>query len=174
MSDSPNDSSPTRAERDAASAWESLLRAQVALMRRLSTDDIWDPVSMREYDVLFTLTRAAATGLRLGALNKEILLAQPSLSRLVDRLVGKGFLTKSAVPGDGRGTLISLTTAGREVQQRIGREHMARIGHYVGAALSTGELADLAALTDSLRLTQETIPEFSAPTRRPPRNEDLS
>ncbi|MDN5545350.1 MAG: MarR family transcriptional regulator, partial [Rhodococcus sp. (in: high G+C Gram-positive bacteria)] len=40
----------------ATDAWEALFRAQVSVMRRLSADDVWDQVSMREYDVLFTLS----------------------------------------------------------------------------------------------------------------------
>ncbi len=33
-------------------SWEALFRAQVTLMRVFSAEDIWKPVSMREYDVL--------------------------------------------------------------------------------------------------------------------------
>ena len=32
----------------ATDAWESLFRAQVSVLRRLSADDVWDQVSMRE------------------------------------------------------------------------------------------------------------------------------
>ena len=173
MNHTPAGNTPTRVDRDASTAWEALLRAQVTLMRRLSADDIWHPVSMREYDVLFTLTCAAPAGLRLGHLNKEILLAQPSLSRMVDRLVAQGYLAKSSVPDDGRATLISLTPAGREIQERIGRKHMARIGQYVGTALSPEELRNLTALTNTLRLAQEAIPDFAAVPHHP-RDEDLS
>ena len=42
--------------REAAQAWESLFRAQVALMRRFQHDDVWGDLTIREYDVLFTLS----------------------------------------------------------------------------------------------------------------------
>lgn len=44
-------------KREAAEAWEALFRAQVALMRRFSAEDVWGEASIREYDVLFTLSR---------------------------------------------------------------------------------------------------------------------
>src|SRR6478736_4197885 len=67
--------------RAAAVAWEELFRAQVAIMRRLQRDPIWDRLTLREYDVLFTLSRAPE-GLRLRDLGELSLLSQPSLSRL--------------------------------------------------------------------------------------------
>ena len=82
----------------AVDAWESLFRSQVTLMRRFASDDIWDPISVREYDVLFTLSRCPKNKLRLHDLNDEILLSQSSLSRLCDRLVELGFLVRQPDP----------------------------------------------------------------------------
>lgn len=136
-------------------AWESLLRAQVTLMRRFVADDVWADVSMREYDVLFTL--ASHGGMRLNELNEEILLTQPSLSRLVDRLVTRGYVAKGAVPNDRRGSWITLTAAGEAVQKEIGRAHATRIARYVGEALDAEELRELERLTNKLRLAQRQI-----------------
>nr|BFF25926.1 hypothetical protein GCM10025732_38910 [Glycomyces mayteni] len=38
-------------------SWESLLTAHAALMKRFAAEPIWDEVSMREYDVLYTLSK---------------------------------------------------------------------------------------------------------------------
>jgi len=101
-----------RAEREhagaraAAEAWEALFRAQVTLMRRLQADDIWGDLSMREYDVLFTLSRCP-DGLRMRDLNAYVLLSQPSLSRLVDRLEAAGLVRRVVVPDDARGTTVT-------------------------------------------------------------------
>ena len=38
-------------------AWESLLTAHAALMRQFAADGIWGDLSMREYDVLYTLSK---------------------------------------------------------------------------------------------------------------------
>src|SRR3954470_5024839 len=144
--------------RAAAEAWESLFRAQVTLMRRLQADDIWGDLSMREYDVLFTLSRCP-DGLRIRDLNAYVLLSQPSLSRLVDRLEAAGLVRRDVVPDDARGTTVTLTDAGAALQRELGRRHVRTIQRYVGAALDDDELATLRRLTDKLRAAQAGIPD---------------
>lgn len=145
--------------RTAAEAWEALFRAQVAIMRRLERDDIWGELSMREYDVLFQLSRAPGHALRLRELNEHILLSQPSLSRLVERLEARGFVTREPVPDDGRGVSVHLTEAGGACQRAIGRRHVVTIRRYVGAALGEQDLHALTDLCTRLRLAQADIPE---------------
>jgi DNA-binding MarR family transcriptional regulator len=141
----------------AAEAWESLFRAQVTVMRRFSRDDVWAQLSMREYDVLFTLSRCGPRPVRLNELNENILLSQPSLSRMVERLEAAGLLRREPSNDDRRGTVISLTPAGAEVQRRIGRQHVRTIGRYVGEALDDDELRTLRHLCDKLRHAQQDI-----------------
>lgn len=38
-------------------AWESLLTAHTTLMKEFADRNIWNTVSMREYDVLYTLSK---------------------------------------------------------------------------------------------------------------------
>lgn len=141
----------------AVDAWESLFRSQVSLMRRFTADDIWGPISLREYDVLFTLTKCTTRRLRLHDLNNEILLSQPSLSRLCERLEKLGYVAREPDPTDKRGTVVVLTDDGLTLQREIGRKHAARIRRYVGDALSDDELTTLDALCTKLRLAQEDI-----------------
>ncbi|HEY9408350.1 MAG TPA: MarR family winged helix-turn-helix transcriptional regulator [Jiangellaceae bacterium] len=152
----------TPAARLSAQAWESLFRAQVALMRRFQRDDIWIEVSLREYDVLFTLSLCPDRQLRLGELNQHVLLSQPSLSRLVERLEARGLLRREPSPDDGRGTVVALTDEGLRLQREIGRRHVRTIDRYVGGALSEAELRRLAELCDALRLAQPDIPDRSS------------
>ena len=147
--------------REAAEAWESLFRAQVALMRRFQRDDVWGDLSIREYDVLFTLSRWPDGTARLKDLGEDSLLTQPSLSRLVERLEQDGLVRRRPVPGDARGVAISLTPEGRRVQREIGRRHVRSIRRLVGGALDADELATLRALTDKLRAAQARIPDPS-------------
>lgn len=150
-----------------AESWESLFRAQVSVVRRLAADDIWDVVSMREYDVLLTLSRCTGVGLRMHELNREILLSQPSLSRMVERLHARGLVTRTSAPGDGRGTVVALTPEGRAVQRRIGRQHVESISRNLGSALEETELTELRRLCDKIRRTdpaaQTTTPGPHAP-----------
>ena len=143
----------------AAEAWESLFRAQVTVMRRFSRDDLWAQLSMREYDVLFTLSRCGPRPVRLNELNEHILLSQPSLSRMVERLEAAGLLQREPSNDDRRGTVISLTPEGAEIQRRIGRQHVRTIGRYVGEALDDDELRTLRHLCDKLRHAQQDIPD---------------
>ncbi|WP_336857289.1 MarR family winged helix-turn-helix transcriptional regulator [Sinomonas albida] len=150
--DRPASHSPSAPSvRETAEAWESLFRTQVTVMRRLQTDPAFRELGIKEYDVLFTLSGCPGGGLRLNELNNHVLLAQSSLSRLVDRLERKGLVTRRAAPEDGRGTLIALTEAGLETQRRIGRGHVREIARLFGTALDGGELAELTRLTAKLR-----------------------
>ena len=143
----------------AVETWESLFRTQVAVMRRLQSDPVWDELTMREYDVLFSLTKGPPEGLRLRDLNAYILLSQPSLSRMVDRLAARGLVERASAPDDARGTLVRLTPAGHELQRTIGRAHAHAIATYVGGALGDEELAALGELLERLRAAQAAIPD---------------
>ena len=123
-------------------AWEALLTAHAGLMKQFAAEDIWDDVSMREYDVMYTLSKDPGP-LRLGDLNRHVLLSQPALSRLVDRLVERGLVERCADPADGRGVRLSLTDAGRVVQRRIGRRHARGVARAMTAGLTAAELAQL-------------------------------
>ncbi|BDI21329.1 MarR family winged helix-turn-helix transcriptional regulator [Herbiconiux sp. L3-i23] len=135
---------------DAVSAWESLFRAQVAVMRQLAVE-FPRSMSLNEYDVLFNLSRAPERRCRLRDLTQQVLLTQPSISRLVDRLVVRGLVEKWPDATDGRGTLVGLTPAGLEAFRTVAIEHARSIERRVGSALDGDELDELKRLTDKLR-----------------------
>jgi DNA-binding MarR family transcriptional regulator len=155
----PPEPRPTADVRLAAEAWESLFRAQVTLMRRFQADDIWHDLTMREYDVLFTLSRAEGGELRLRDLNEGMLLAQSSLSRMVERLEGRGLVERTVPADDARGTLVRLTAEGARRQRETGLAHVRTIAAYVGPALEPAELEELTGLLERLRAAQGRIPD---------------
>jgi DNA-binding MarR family transcriptional regulator len=126
-------------------AWEALLSAHATLMKRFAAEDIWTDVSMREYDALYTLSKCREP-VRPSELNRHVLLSQPALSRLVDRLADRGFIARAADPADGRGVRLSLTDAGRAVQKQIGRRHARSVARAMTAVLTADELRQLAAI----------------------------
>lgn len=130
-------------------AWESLLSAHAVLMKRFADEDIWQEVSMREYDVLYTLSKCDEP-VRIGELHRNVLLSQPALSRLVDRLAERGLVERCPDPADGRGVQLSLTQTGREIQRRIGRRHARDVARAVSAALSADEVQQLQTLCQKL------------------------
>lgn len=110
--------------RDANQAWEALLTAHSVIMRRFADEPVWRDhgVSMREYDVLYTLAKCEAPA-RMGELQQGVLLSQPALSRLVDRLEARGLVARISDQADGRAVRVTLTPAGAELQQAVGRSH---------------------------------------------------
>src|SRR5262252_3350784 len=98
-------------------AWEAMLSAHGSLMKRFAARDIWQDLSMREYDVLYTLSKCPEPQ-RLSELNRHVLLSQPALSRLADRLAERGLVQRRTDPADGRGVLLALTDAGRALQRQ--------------------------------------------------------
>jgi len=135
---------------DAVDAWEALYRAQVAVLRQLRAEFPDGGTSITEYDVLFNLSRQPGHALRIRDLNKHLLLTQPSVSRLLDRLAAKGLVAKSGDPDDARGTVVTLTEAGLDEFRRVGTRHSHSIASKM-SVLSAEELRQLAYLTDKLR-----------------------
>jgi DNA-binding MarR family transcriptional regulator len=126
-------------------AWEALLSAHARLMKQFAAEDIWQDLSMREYDVLYTLSKCREPA-RVGELHRHVLLSQPALSRMVDRLVERGLVERCPDPADGRGVRLSLTEAGRERQRQVGRRHAGSVARALTAELSPDQLRQLAAI----------------------------
>ncbi len=139
------------ATRLAAETWESLFRTQVAVMRKLQTGTAFKALPVNEYDVLFNLSQCPSGWLRLNELNDHVLLSQSSLSRMVERLEKRGLVERTTAPEDGRGVLLSLTEAGKELQREVGRSHVRDIAGIVKPALTPAEQRELRRLTDKLR-----------------------
>lgn len=141
-------------------AWEALLAAHARLMKRFAAEDIWQDLSMREYDVLYTLSKSREP-LRLGELHRHVLLSQPALSRMVERLVERGLVERGADPRDRRGVRLSLTDAGRARQRQVGRRHARSVARAVTAELTAQEVRQLAAICGKLAAPEESrdVPE---------------
>lgn len=129
--------------------WESFITVYSRFMGGFGAEPIWQNASMREYDVLYTLAKAS-TPLRLNDLCEGVLLSQPALSRLVDRLVGRGLVAREPDPEDGRAVRIRLTETGTEVQREIGRTHGRSVNRELTSRLTSDELEELQALCRKL------------------------
>ncbi|SED96849.1 DNA-binding transcriptional regulator, MarR family [Arthrobacter alpinus] len=132
-------------------SWESLLHSQVSMMRELHKEPLFKEVGSREYDVLFSLSKCPTGWLRLNELNDNVLLTQPSISRMVDRLEDRGLIQRKTVEEDRRGVLVGLTEAGAELQKKVGRAHVQHIMEIMENALTDDEMGTLLALTGKLR-----------------------
>ena len=134
----------------AVESWESLFRAQHEIFDEISVDFDDADLMQSEYDVLLTVTRAPDMTARLRDVTALMLVSQPSVSRLVDRMVARGLVTKRVDPDDGRGALVQATELGAEAFRAIARRHGAPIAARM-AVLTPDELRQLRAITSKLR-----------------------
>lgn len=134
----------------AVDAWESLFRAQHEVFEQISVDFAGKDLTQAEYDVLLTVTRAPDMTARLREVTANMLISQPSVSRLVDRMVARGLLEKVPDPHDGRGALVRATDAGASAFRRIAVHHAESITERM-STLTDAELAQLRDLTAKLR-----------------------
>ena len=137
----------------ALAAWESLFRAQHELFHDMLADFEDSDLAQAEYDVLLTVTRSPDLTARLRDVTANMLISQPSVSRLVDRMVARGLLSKCADPDDGRGALVRATDEGATIFRRIASSHGRAISERM-SVLSDSELAQLRELTAKLRKPQ--------------------
>jgi DNA-binding MarR family transcriptional regulator len=135
-------------------AWEALLGAHASLMRQFAAQDVWGELSMRDYDVLYTLSKHPAP-ISLAELNRHVLLSQPAMSRLVDRLVERGLVERERAPDDGRSVRLSLSPAGAEVQRRVGLGHGREVARALSSRLDREDMEALARICERLNTPTE-------------------
>ena len=101
-------------------AWARLLKASAKLLAEAERDlkEAGLP-PLAWYDALLELHRARPDGLRPGDLEKEMLLPQYNVSRLVDRLEAAGYAVRRPHPGDGRGQVLQITKRGPSLIRRM-------------------------------------------------------
>src|SRR5690349_14615125 len=93
----------------AVDAWESLFRGQHGVSEEISADFEGAARAKDEYGGALTVMRAPDPAARLRTVTADMLISQPSVARLVERMVARGLLTKCPDPDDGRGALVTAT-----------------------------------------------------------------
>jgi DNA-binding MarR family transcriptional regulator len=134
----------------AVDAWESLFRAQHEVFGEISIDFDDERLNQSEYDVLLTVTRAPGMTARLRDVTRLALVSQPSVSRLIDRMVARELVTKCGDPDDGRGSLVTATEKGARAFRELARRHAATVAERM-SVLTDDELTRLRDLTAKLR-----------------------
>lgn len=132
-------------------AWVRLMRAGEAVRMRIEGEMKaagFPPLTW--YDVLLELDRSAEGRLRPTELESRLLLAQYSLSRLIDRLERARLVRRAVCPEDGRGQYVLITEDGRALRARMWGVYARAITEHVGSALNKNEAARLANLLAKL------------------------
>lgn len=130
-------------------AWEAVMTAHAALMGIFAAESMWSRVNMREYDVLYTLAKGDGP-MRICEVQDGVLLSQPALSRMIERLAGRGLVHREADAEDGRAVRVSLTPEGARVQREVGRAHAKSVGRELGSSLTPDEMRELQRLCRKL------------------------
>jgi len=106
------------------------------------------------YDVLLELERHGRP-LRARDLELKLLLAQYNLSRLLDRMEGRGLIAREPDPDDRRSRLIRLSELGLATRKQMWPVYRRTIETMVGQTLSIQKAERLAKLLASLAATSE-------------------
>ena len=113
--------------------------------------------SVAEWRVLSTL--ASNEPLSIGRIAQITTMKQPTVTRLLDRMVAKGYIERMAQDGDRRITLILLTPRGSEVAAKLmplAREHEQRVLEPFGLKRSEALKTTLRKIIELHRVATET------------------
>lgn len=159
------DERPARLSADRMEAWRGMLRTHATLMRRLGQDlEERHGMSISEYDVLRALVEAPGRRLPMGGLADAVYLTPSGITRLIDRLVDRGWVTRDADDLDGRRSQAVLSAEGLAAWRLAGRTHLDGLRTLFVDRLDDDEVAMLVALWTRLDDTQDAPP---GPPRRP-------
>jgi DNA-binding MarR family transcriptional regulator len=104
------------------------------------------------YDVLATLRRTGPPyRVRPTEFTSALMLTSSGTTKRLDRLEQAGLIARSPDPEDRRGTLITLTAAGRELVDSVTTAHL-EIARRILSALTDAERGKLAVLLRKLQL----------------------
>ena len=108
-------------------AWRGMLEVHARVTQQLDAQmHAEHGLSLSAYEVLMFLADAPEHRMRMSEIARAVLLSRSGCTRLVDRLVDQGYLTRHAATTDGRGLYAQLTDAG------LNKVNAARSTHHQG------------------------------------------
>ena len=132
-------------------AWARFVVAQAMLLERIEAafaEAGLPPLAW--YDVLWILENEVAGRLRMADLARKAVVSRSNVTRLSDRLEKAGLVARADCPEDGRGTVCTLTGAGRRLRARMWPVYMKQIDTLFGKHLGAREAKALAATFEKL------------------------
>jgi DNA-binding MarR family transcriptional regulator len=144
-------SKPKEPSEVVVAAWIALNRAQQAALLRI--ERAFREASLPPsawYDVLWELDKAGPAGLRPFEIERQRLIAQSNISRLIDRLAEAGYVERLPCEEDARGQRVVITPAGREMRKRMWPVYARAIVEAVGRRVSEREAESLRRLLGNL------------------------
>jgi DNA-binding MarR family transcriptional regulator len=121
----------------------ALLKLERALREAGLPPYIW-------YDALWELDQAGDAGLRPAEIQRQMLIAQSNISRLIDRLEEAGCVARRSADDDGRAQLVVITENGRLLRKRMWPVYATSINATIGTAISDREAIQLGFVLDKV------------------------
>lgn len=131
-----------------------LLRTTDAIRRHFSAIVAPYGITLQQYNVLRILRGVGRDGLPTLSIGERMVEKTPGVTRLIDRLVKKGFVTRRPCDEDRRRVFCHITPLGLKVVNTLD-EPIARGDATSVAPLSPGELDRLITLLDKIRAHNE-------------------
>ena len=115
-----------------ADTWRAYRRMRALLDLQLTRDLAAEGLSDADYDVLSTLSEATGGELRLSDLASWMLWSRTRLSHHLTRMQRRGLVTRAETSDDGRGTLIALSSEGRNALAQAAPGHVRSVrAHFI-------------------------------------------
>lgn len=131
-----------------------LLRTTDAIRRHFSAIVAPHGITLQQYNVLRILRGVGRDGLPTLAIGERMVEKTPGVTRLIDRLIKKGFVTRRPCEDDRRRVYCHITATGVKVVNSLD-EPIARGDAISVAPLAPGELDRLIGLLDKIRAHNE-------------------
>ncbi len=121
--------------------WRAFVRANAHVSRRLD-DDLRQEhgLSLQEYGALLILAESPDRRLRMGRLAESLTLSKSGATRLIDRLVEDGFVSRLSCSTDARGAEALLTEQGVDRLRTAAPTHLRGIAEYFLSAIGSSDL----------------------------------
>ena len=114
-----------RLSKDEIAAWKGMLRAHRDLVVTLDAQlEREHSLPLSSYEVLMVLADSPGGRARMGELADQLLLSRSGLTRLVDRLVRKGWVARKPCEDDARGLYAEITRSGRAKLKKARPAHL--------------------------------------------------
>lgn len=124
---------------DALAGWRAVVVAHDTLMQRFSRTFKEHGLTVPQYDVLLRLLQAPEHAVPMGELARTLLYSSGAATKLVDRLVTLGHVTRERSTDDGRVMVVRLTEPGAALALGAARHHATDVTHAVGPFASESE-----------------------------------
>lgn len=134
-----------------AAAWANYQRMRVRLAGRLNRElSRQTGLSEADAEILFALSESADDSVRALALRCGLEWEKSRLSHQLRRMEQRGLLIRRGCFEDNRGSVISLTDAGRRLARDARRAHESAVRTYLIDALTERQLEELGAVAEAV------------------------